>query len=326
MSGAWRIVARQTGGPEVLEREDYDPGSPGAGQARVRNTAIGLNFIDTYHRSGLYPLPLPTGIGSEFVGVVEAVGTGVKGLSAGDRIAGSISTGGSYATHVLADVNRVFPLPDSISDEVAAASTLKGLTAWMLIERCAKLKQGQSVLIHASAGGVGSILVPWAKAIGATVIAHAGNPTKADRARQAGADHALSGDFGSLAEQVRELTGGRGVDVILDGVGAASWDASLASIARRGLLVSYGNASGPVPPVAPLSLTRAGSIFLTRPTMFDYLETAEERAEGSKRLFKLINDGTIQIEIGRRFALADAADAHRALEGRETVGSSILIP
>jgi NADPH2:quinone reductase len=324
--GAWRIVVRRHGGPEVLEREDFDPGAPGPGTALVRITAVGLNFIDTYQRSGLYPLTLPAGLGSEFAGVVEAIGDGVTSVRPGQRVAGALRSPGAYATRIVADAAALFPLPDSISDEVAAAVTIKGLTAWALLEPCAKLRAGQSVLIHSAAGGVGSILVPWAKSLGAFVIAHAGSETKAERARLAGADHALHCDFDVLAARVREITGGHGVDVVLDGVGAASWAASLASTARRGLIASYGNASGPVPPIAPLELARAGSLFLTRPAMFDYIETAEERSRGANRLFTLIGDGTLPIEIGQRFALEDAAEAHRALESRHTVGSTILIP
>jgi len=326
MSDPWRIVIRTPGGPEVMERETFDPGVPGPGEVRVKITASGVNFIDTYHRSGLYPLALPAGLGTEFAGVIENVGSDVKGLHPGQRVAGRMNRPGSYATHAVLGVDELFLLPDDISDEIAAAASLKGLTAWMLLEKCRRLRPGQSVLIHAAAGGVGSFLVPWAKALGGLVIAHAGNPEKAERARKAGADHALSCSFDELASKVREVTDGRGADLILDGVGAASWAASLGAIAKRGLIVSYGNASGPVPPFAPLELARAGSVFLTRPTMYDYTRTPEERAEGGSRLFELIADGTLSVEIGQRYPLADVAEAHRALEGRKTVGSTILIP
>ena len=326
MTSAWRIVVRQTGGPEVLEREKFDVPAAGPREARVRITASGVNFIDTYHRSGLYKLPLPTGLGTEFAGVVEAIGEDVQGIKPGQRVAARLANPGSYATHVLVDAGLLIAVPDSISDEVAAAATLKGLTAWMLLEKCAKVQQGQSVLVHAAAGGVGSFLVPWAKALGAKVIAHSGSTQKADRASRLGADHSFTGSFDDLPGQVREVTGGRGADVVLDGVGAASWTASLASVAKRGLIASFGNASGPAPAINPLDLMRAGSIFLTRPTLFDYTITPEELAEGSQRLFGLIADGTLQVEIGQRFSLADAAEAHRALESRGTVGSTILIP
>ena len=326
MTSARRIVARQTGGPEVLEQEEFDVPAAGPREARVRVTASGVNFIDTYHRSGLYKLPLPTGLGTEFAGVVEAIGEDVQGIKPGQRVAARLANPGSYATHVLVDAGLLIPVPDSISDEVAAAATLKGLTAWMLLEKCAKLQQGQSVLVHSAAGGVGSFLVPWAKALGTKVIAHSGSTQKADRASRLGADHSFTGSFDDLPGQVREATGGRGADVVLDGVGAASWTASLTSVAKRGLIASFGNASGPAPAINPLDLMRAGSIFLTRPTLFDYTVTPEELAEGSQRLFGLIADGTLQVEIGQRFSLADAAEAHRALESRGTVGSTILIP
>lgn len=326
MSEPWRIVIRTPGGPEVMEREIFDPGAPGPSEVRVKITASGVNFIDTYHRSGLYPLALPAGLGTEFAGVIETVGSDVKGLHPGQRVASRMNRPGSYATHAVLGVDELLPLPDDISDEIAAAASLKGLTAWMLLEKCRRLQPGQSVLIHAAAGGVGSFLVPWAKALGGIVIAHAGSPEKAERARKGGADHALSCSFDELASKVREVTNGRGADLILDGVGAASWAASLGAIARRGLIVSYGNASGPVPPFAPLELARAGSVFLTRPTVYDYTQTAEERTEGANRLFGLIADGTLSVEIGQRYPLADVAEAHRALEGRRTVGSTILIP
>jgi len=326
MSGAWRIVMRRPGGVEVLERETFDPGDPGPGEVRVKISASGLNFIDTYHRSGLYPLALPTGLGTECAGVLEAVGTGVTDFAPGQRVAVLMNHPGSYATHAMVSADQLFRIPDAISDEIAAAVMLKGLTAWMLLEKCRKLEAGQTVLIHAAAGGVGSLLVPWAKTLGGVVIAHAGSADKADHARAAGADHVFSCDFSELPSKVRDVTGARGADLVLDGVGAASWSASLGAIARRGLIVSYGNASGPVPPVAPLELARAGSAFLTRPTVYDYVRTPEERAEGSARLFDLIAEGTVAVTIGQRFALDDVAAAHGAIEGRQTVGSTILIP
>ena len=326
MSAAWRIVMRRPGGVEVLEREAFDPGDPGPGEVRVKISASGLNFIDTYHRSGLYPLALPTGLGTECAGVLEAVGADVTDFVPGQRVAVLMNRPGSYATHAVVSADQLFRIPDAISDEIAAAVMLKGLTAWMLLEKCRRLQAGQTVLIHAAAGGVGSLLVPWAKALGGLVIAHAGSAEKAERARAAGAGHAFSCDFNALASKAREVTDGRGVDLVLDGVGAASWSASLAAIAPRGLIVSYGNASGPVPPVAPLELARAGSAFLTRPTVYDYIRTAEERAEGSARLFDLIVAGTLPIAIGQRFALDDVATAHSALEARKTTGATILIP
>jgi NADPH2:quinone reductase len=326
MSDAWRIVIRQNGGPEVLKREPLILGEPAPGMVRVRVTAVGVNFIDTYHRSGLYPVAFPSGLGSEVAGVIESLGTGVTDFNAGDRIAAILQTPAGYATHVDIDAVTLVPLPDFLSDEVAAATLLKGLTTWMLIEQCAKLTAGQSVLIYAAAGGVGSIAVPWAKAMGATVIAHAGTPAKAARAKSSGADHAFCDNFEGLPAKVRSVTGNHGADAILDGVGAASWTASLGSVAKRGIIVSFGNASGAVPSVSPLDLTKAGSIFLTRPRLFDYTDTPERLSLASARLFSLISDGIIGVEIGQRFSLADAAEAHRALESRQTVGSTILIP
>ena len=326
MNDAYRLVFRATGGPEVLEREPLGSLDPGPGELRVRHEAVGLNYIDTYHRSGLYPVELPSGLGTEAAGIVEAVGPGVTDFEAGDRIGTFSGPLGAYATHRLIAADRAVKLPDTISAEVAAASLLKGCTAEMLVERCARVQPGQSVLVHAAAGGVGSILVPWLKAIGAIVIAHAGSAEKAALAKAEGADHALSCPMDALAAEVRALTGGKGVDVVLDGVGAASWAASLASVAKLGLIVSYGNASGPVPPFAPLELARAGSIFVTRPTLFDYVATPDSMRASAGRLFAMIESGAVTIRIGSRFALADAAEAHRALAARQTTGSTVLLP
>jgi NADPH2:quinone reductase len=326
MSGAWRMIVRNPGGPEALERETFDPGRPGTGEVRLAHRAVGVNYIDTYYRSGLYPLPLPASLGSEAAGVIEEVGDGVTDFAPGDRVAIYMPQPRAYATHSIVPASALIPLPEAISDEVAAAVLLKGLTAWMLAERIAKAGPGQTVLVHAAAGGVGSLLVPWLKSLGATVIAHAGSPEKAARAAALGADHALSGSFDTLASEVRALTGGRGVDSVLDGVGAASWTASLDSIAPRGLMVSYGNASGPVPPFPPLALAQRGSLFLTRPSLGSYTATREEREGGARALFDRIRSGALPVEIGQRYALADAAEAHRALEARETTGSTILIP
>lgn len=323
MSGPWRLVARTAGGPEVIERESFDPPAPGPGELLIRSTAIGLNFIDIYHRSGLYPRNYPSPLGQEGAGIVEAVGEGVS-LRVGERVA--FLADGAYATHVIAREDRVFPLPDAIPDDRAAAALLKGLTAWALVDRCARVGPGDWVLVHSAAGGVGSILVQWLKARGAIVIAHSGSDAKATAATALGADHSLCCPFDSLAADVRRLTDGRGVNAVLDGVGAASWEATLASVAKRGIVVSYGNASGPVPPVSPLALAKAGSIFLTRPTMFDWIERPEDRDAGWTALTEMLESGAVAIAIGQRFALADAAEAHRALEARQTTGSTVLIP
>ncbi|MEA3030906.1 MAG: NADPH:quinone reductase [Sphingomonadales bacterium] len=325
MSERYRLVIRRTGGPEVIEREVLGPLAPGPGEVLIRHEAIGLNYIDTYHRSGLYPLSLPSGLGSEGAGPVEAAGEGT-GFAAGERVAYAIAPPGAYATHRLIAADRLVRLPEAISAETAAAAMLKGCTAEMLVERCARVQAGEWVLVHAAAGGVGSILVPWLKAVGAKVIAHAGSPEKAALAAGLGADHALSCPFEALAGKVREITGGAGVRTIFDGVGAASWEASLASLGKRGLMVSYGNASGPVPPFSPLVLARHGSLFLTRPTLADYVADPSELQASAARLFAMIGAGAVPVRVGARFPLAEAADAHRALESRATTGSTLLIP
>jgi NADPH2:quinone reductase len=322
----YSFVIRQTGGPEVLEAELIDVPHPGAGEVLVRHEAIGLNFIDTYHRSGLYRLPLPSGLGIEAAGIVEAVGEGVDGFREGDRIGYFSGAPGAYATHRAIPADKLVRLPDEIGFEQAAAAMLKGATAEYLIERCARVEAGQTVLVHAAAGGVGSILVPWLKSIGATVIAHAGDSKKAETAKALGADFALSCPLDSLAAEVRALTDGRGVPVVLDGVGAASWQASIGSTARRGLVVSYGNASGPVPPFTALDLLSAGSIFVTRPTLADYCATPGEMRASAERLFEMIGKGAVEVRIGARFPLLEAADAHRAIEARATTGSTVLLP
>jgi NADPH2:quinone reductase len=323
---SFAIRFRQTGGPEVLEVEPLAIGEPGRGEVVVRQEAIGLNFIDTYFRTGLYPVELPGGLGNEAAGVVEAVGEGAEGFTSGDRVGYFTGPVGAYATHRVIEADRLVRLPDGISSEQAAAAMLKGCTAEYLIERCARVQPGQAVLVHAAAGGVGSIAVQWLKAIGATVIAHSGSAEKAAVAIEAGADLSLDCRLDELAAKVREATNGDGVAVVLDGVGTASWEASLASVARRGLVVSYGNASGPVPPFTPLDLMRRGSLFVTRPTLFDYCATPEAMRASAARLFEMMLAGKVKVRIGKRFALADAAEAHRALEGRQTMGSTVLVP
>ena len=326
MSTDYAIRFARVGGPEVLAREDVVLAEPGPGEVRVRHSAIGLNFIDAYQRSGLYEVPLPSGVGSEAAGVVEAIGPGVEHLKVGDRVAYASGPLGAYASARIMPAATLLRLPDGIGDRTAAAVMLKGLTVDMLVGPCAKVLPGQWVLVHSAAGGVGSLLVPWLKAIGASVVAHAGSDAKAERALSLGADHALSCGWDALPAQVRGLTGGRGVDVVFDGVGCASWTASLDSLAQRGLMVSFGNASGAVPPFSPLELSRRGSLFLTRPTLFSYIATRVELEASAARLFAMIERGTLPVEIGREFRLEDAADAHRALEARHTVGSTVLIP
>ncbi|HLL29914.1 MAG TPA: quinone oxidoreductase [Allosphingosinicella sp.] len=326
MTDPYAFILRETGGPEMLEAEHLDAPRPAPGEVLVRHEAVGLNFIDTYHRSGLYKLPLPSGLGGEGAGVVEAVGEGVTGFREGNRVGYFTGPLGSYATHRTIAADKLVKLPESIGPEEAAAIMLKGCTAEFLIERCARVEAGQTVLVHAAAGGVGSILVQWLKAIGAAVIAHAGDSKKAAQAKELGADHALCCPMDALAAEVRALTDGKGVPVVLDGVGAASWKASLGSVARRGLVVTYGNASGPVPPFTAIDLLSAGSVFVTRPTLADYCKTADEMAESAARLFEMVEKGAVTIRIGATFPLLKAADAHRAIEARATTGSTVLIP
>lgn len=323
---SYRIRIARHGGPEVIEVEPEPVARPAPGQVLVRHEAVGLNYIDTYYRTGLYPADLPHGLGMEAAGVVEEVGEGVGEFAAGDRVGYFTGPVGAYCTQRPVAAERLVALPDGISAEVAAAVMLKGCTAEYLIERCARVRSGETVLVHAAAGGVGSILVQWLKAIGATVIAHAGTPAKAALAGDLGADHSLSCPMDELAAAVRALTDGRGARVSLDGVGAASWQASIGSLAPRGLLVTFGNASGPVPPFSPLDLSRAGSLFVTRPTLADYAATPGEMRRSAERLFEMLLSGAVQVRIGARFKLADAAAAHQALEARATTGSSVLIP
>jgi NADPH2:quinone reductase len=321
-------VARieQHGGPEVIQWVDVDLPDPGPGEVRIRSTAVGLNFIEVYQRTGLYPLKLPSGLGTESVGVVEALGEGVTDIAVGDRVGTFGPTIGSYATHRNLPVENLIKLPDSVDDRTAAAILLKGGTTEFLIERCAKVQPGWTVLVHAAAGGVGHLAAGWLKAIGATVIGTVGSSDKAERARRAGADHVIQYREHDIAETVREITGGEGVEVVLDGVGAATWEASLKSAKRRGLIVSYGNASGPVTGVALGQLNTNGSLFVTRPTMFHYYATKPERDAGFARVFEMLAKGAINPEIGQTFALEDAAEAHRQLEAGKTGGASVLLP
>jgi NADPH2:quinone reductase len=326
MSDPYRVIFRRSGGPEVLEREMITLAPPGPHEVRVRQEAIGLNFIDTYHRSGLYPLPLPSGLGNEAAGTVEAIGDAVAELRRGDRVGYFTGPLGAYASHRNVDSRLLVRLPDWLGAEQAAATMLKGCTVEYLIERCAEVSAGQWIMVYAAAGGVGSIRVPWLKANGARVIAYTGSEAKAKLALQLGADHSLCGPLEGVADEVRRLTERQGADVIFDGVGAASWQTSLACVARRGLIVSYGNASGPVPPFTALDLLRAGSVFVTRPTLGDYVPTPEAIRGSAERLFAMLKRKVVRVHIGSRFLLAEAAEAHRAIESRTTTGSTVLIP
>jgi NADPH2:quinone reductase len=286
---------------------------------------VGLNYIDAYHRSGLYPVDLPAGLGSEAAGIVDAVGEGVEGFHIGDRVGTFGPSRGAYATARNVAAAELVHLPDTVDDRSAAALLLKGATAMMLAEPCAKVQAGQAVLVHAAAGGVGHLLVGWLKALGATVIGSVGSAEKAELARAAGADHVLNHREDDVAARVRAITGGRGAEVVLDGVGKATWGVSLRAAARRGIVVSYGNASGAVDGVNLGVLARHGSLFVTRPTLFDYATTQGERQAMADRVFAMLARGAIAPVIGQTFALEDAAAAHRAMEAGETHGSTVLI-
>lgn len=319
-------VARidRIGGPEVIEWGDVNLPDPGPGEVRMRNAAVGLNFIDVYHRKGVYPVNLPSGLGSEAAGVVVAVGPGVTDFAPGDRVGTFGPALGAYATERNVPAKILLKLPDDISDQTAAAVLLKGCTTEFLVERCARVQAGQTVLVHAAAGGTGHLLVGWLKAIGATVIGTVGSTEKAVQAKAAGADHVLLHKSEDVAQRVRELTDGAGVPIIFDGVGMATWEISLASAARRGLIVSFGNAGGKVTGVDLGILSARGSLFVTRPTLFSYYVTPEERQAGIDRVFAMLRSGAITPEIGQTFALEDAAAAHRALEAGETCGATVL--
>jgi NADPH:quinone reductase len=316
----------RTGGPEVVEWREVDLPAPARGAVTVVHSAVGLNYIDTYHRRGIYTLALPSGLGLEAAGTVVAVGQGVSALSEGDRVATFGPAMGAYASARNVPAASLFVLPDAISDDVAAAVLLKGCTAECLAERCARVAPGDAVLVHAAAGGVGLILVQWLKAMGATVIGTVSSAAKADAARAAGADHIVRYDFEPVAPRVRELTGGAGVRVTYDGVGMDTWEASLDATGRRGLIVSYGNASAPVTGISLGVLAQKGSLFITRPTLFDYYADLAERAAGAERLWAMISEGKIAVTIGQRYPLLEAARAHTDLEARATTGSTLLVP
>ena len=324
MPHAIRIHAH--GGPEVLQWEAVATSEPGPGEVLIRQTAIGLNFIDVYERTGLYPGELPAGLGREGAGVVEAVGPRVKGVAVGDRVAYASQQPGAYAQERLIAADRVVKIPDGVSDRLAAAAMLKGLTAHFLLRRTHRVRKGDAVVVHAAAGGVGLIAVQWARALGAQVIGVVGSDAKAELAREHGCHHTLVLGRDDLAARVRELTGGQGAHVVYDSIGKDTFFASLDCLRPLGLMVSYGNASGPVPPVAPLELARRGSLFLTRPTLFHYIARRADLDRAARELFDAMGRGVVRIEIGQSYALQDVAQAHRDLEARRTVGSTVLIP
>lgn len=320
------IRIHETGGPEKMIFEEFATPTPGEGQVLVRHRAIGLNFIDVYFRTGLYPAPaLPFVLGNEAAGEVAAVGPGVADLKAGERVA-YVSSLGAYAEERVIDAKLLVPLPDAVSYDTAAGMMLKGLTAEYLLHRTFKLQAGQTAVIHAAAGGTGQILCQWARHIGATVIGTVGGAEKAQIARDLGCHHVLDTSTDDVARRVRDITGGVGADVVYDGVGKATFMASLDSLRTFGMLVSFGNASGPVDAFNIGILSGKGSLYVTRPTLFAHIADAATLREMAGNLFKVVGDGTVKIPVNHRFPLAQAADAHRALESRQTTGSTVLIP
>ena len=320
------IRIHQTGGPEVLCWEAVDLPAPAPGEATVRHHAVGLNYIDTYHRTGLYPLPLPSGIGLEGAGVVEAVGEGVTEVKVGDRVAYAGGPIGAYAEVRNIPAHRLLILPDSIGFDTGAAMMLQGLTAAYLLRKTYRVQPGDAVLIHAAAGGVGLIACQWAKALGATVIGTVGSPAKAELARAHGCDHVINYASENFTQRVRDITNGEGVAVVYDGVGKDTFMGSLDCLRPMGMMVSYGNASGPVPPVDLILLSQKGSLFITRPTLMTYTAQRADLLELGRELFDRVASGQLRIEVNQRYALRDAAQAHRDLEARKTTGSTILLP
>jgi len=320
------IRFHKTGGPEVLVLEDVQVGDPGPGQARVRNHAAGLNYIDTYQRSGMYKMELPSGLGQEGAGVVEAVGAGVTNVKAGDRVAYATTPVGAYSDVRLMPADRLVKLPDAIPFEQGAAMMLKGMTAEYLLRRVFKVKSGDTIVFHAAAGGVGLIACQWAKALGATVIGTVGSDEKAALAKAHGCDHPIVYTRENFTARVKELTGGKGVPVVFDSVGKDTFMGSLDCLQPFGLLAVFGAASGAVPPFDINLLQQKGSLFLTRPTLVTYNAKAEALAESAKALFEMVTSGKVKIEVNQRYPLKDAAQAHRDLEARKTTGSTILLP
>ncbi|MFF0453518.1 quinone oxidoreductase family protein [Nocardia africana] len=314
----------ETGAPEVLRWERVEVGDPGPNEVRIRHRAVGLNFADTYFRTGLYPAPLPAGMGVEGAGVIEAVGPGVTGFAPGDRVTYTGSPLGAYSTERVMPAEHLIALPDGIGFDTAAAMTMRGLTAAYLLRRIHPLRPGDTVLLHAAAGGVGLIFTQWAKMLGVTVIGTVSSDRKAEIARAHGCDHVIVYTREDVAERVREITGGAGVRVVYDSIGKTTFESSLNSLARRGLLVCFGTASGPVPPIDAMTLAVKGSLFVTRPALADYIADPAERAELAGELFSHVAAGRIRIDINQRYELADAVTAHRDLEQGTSIGSSVF--
>lgn len=326
MTMATVVKIRTQGGSEVMELVQEDVAAPAAGQVQVRQTAIGLNYIDTYHRSGLYPVQLPSGLGLEAAGVVEAVGAGVEHLQVGDRIAYGTGPIGAYATLRNLPANRVSKLPDGISDETAAAMMLKGMTVRYLLRETYMVQPGETILFHAAAGGVGLMACQWAKALGVTVIGTVGSDEKAAIAREHGCDYTINYNTEDVAKRVREITDGKGVPVVYDGVGRSTLMSSLDSLQPRGLFVSYGNASGPINNFDLGLLSAKGSLYMTRPTLMTYTAADEALQENTSDLFAMVESGKVAVPIHQRYALNDVQQAHRDLEARKTTGTTLLLP
>ncbi len=316
----------QPGPPDVLKWQEIDLPDPEPGQVQIKHRTCGVNYIDVYHRSGLYPLPLPTGIGLEACGTVVSVGDGVSNLAVGDRVAYGTGPLGAYSEAANVGADRVVKVPETISDDVAAAMMLKGMTAQYLLRQTYEVKSGDTILVHAAAGGVGLIMCQWASNLGATVIGTVGSEEKAELAKQHGCHHAILYREESVPEKVRALTDGKGVPVVYDSVGKDTFDGSIDSLHPRGLMVSFGNASGPVPPVDMGMLSQKGSLYVTRPTLFNYTQSAEDLAKTAADVVDVISKGIVKIDIHQRYALKDARQAHKDLEARRTTGATILIP
>ena len=322
-----KVVQFKTpGGPDVLEMTDIELVAPAEGEITVRHTAIGLNFIDTYHRSGLYPLPLPSGIGMEGAGVIDAIGNGVTDLAVGDRVAYASPPPGSYAESRNIAAHRVVKIPSGIEDQTAAAMMLKGMTAQYLIRQIYKVGKDDTILIHAAAGGVGQIVCQWAHHLGATVIGTVGSEAKAKIAKANGCHYPILYNDEDFVERVTEITDGKMLPVVYDSIGNSTFEKSLDCLRQRGLMVSFGQAAGPIPPVDLGTFAQKGSLFFTRPTLFNYIATAEDLRSTADDLFHAVSSGIVKIHIDQTFPLADAKTAHEALEARKTTGSTILIP
>ncbi len=320
------IRIHEKGGPEVLRWEEVELPEPGPGEVRIRNTAVGVNFIDIYHRTGLYPVSWPSGLGLEAAGVVEAVGPGVTMFKPGDRVAHGTGPLGGYAERRNFPADRLVKLPDAIDDRTAAAMMLQGMTVEYLIRRTFAVKPGHTVLFHAAAGGVGTIAVQWLKHLGATVIGTAGGPQKVAKAKALGCDHVIDYRSEDFVARVKEITGGKGVPVVYDSVGKDTFMGSLDCLAPRGLLVTFGNASGPVPPFEPILLSQKGSLFLTRPSLLHYVATRAELEESANALFDVVTRGVVRIQVDHTYPLREAAQAHRDLAARKTTGAIVLLP